>query len=714
LYDAAGAKVGDRLYVIRGYQDPSTVNNKIFVFDLGRERWVDMIDPPARLGHSHVAVCSDGAQFIYAVSGQLGPQCRPAITDSFAFDTLKGIWRELPALAAPRYAGTMQILGNRLHFVGGALPDRYTPASDHWSLAVKDGQAIENRWRDEVSIPRPAMHRGSAAIGQSMYVFGGQQGDFVAIDGDPNYTCTGKTRETYLADTYRFNSRDRRWTRLRDMLVPASHTDFSVVVSGDLVHVIGGQIYKNPEHFRLRLTDLIQTYDVIADRWSVGGYLPYRLKLPICGIHHGRLYCITGQRDEGSTSDVPGRVTADNWRASISSLAEENPQVSDNNLMQTLKGKDVALITHELTYTGAPLMLVETARAMQDSGANVRLFTLADDASYGNIAERHKIPVLPIETAMQWAANADLVVANTVVTGPWIRDYLAAYPSRAGRLIWWNHENSIEDFGHYLDGTEAVRTMLFASRASRATWEASGLPLPATRTVVYPGNRNELVQAAKTDRLPWSGSKNELLGRDAARRRLGIRENDFLILCVGTISPRKGQTLLLRALGRLLTQRPNLPVRLLLVGFKDELHRHKTLAGLSKMERKAVLNGRLLWVQTPDVGIFYRSADAFVMNSQESGENFGRVTIEAMAFGLPVLGTSAGGTKEIVLDGKTGLLHPVGEAGLDILGAHILRLANDRKYARQLGAAAEQRAGKYFTSQRFFRELEDALALALQ
>ena len=124
----------------------------------------------------------------------------------------------------------MQILGNRLHFVGGAQADRYTPASDHWSLAVQDGQAIENCWREEAPIPRPAMHRGSAAIGKSMYVFGGQQGDFVAIDGDPNFTCTGNTRETYLPDTYRFNSGEG-WTRLRDMPVPASHTDFSVVVS---------------------------------------------------------------------------------------------------------------------------------------------------------------------------------------------------------------------------------------------------------------------------------------------------------------------------------------------------------------------------------------------------------------------------------------------------------------------------------------------------
>jgi len=713
LYDAAGAKVGNRLYIIRGYEELSAVNNKIFVFDLDREQWVDAIDPPARVAHSHMAVCSDGVRFIYMVSGQLGPQCHPAIPDSFAFDTINGIWRELPALPAPRYGGTMQILGHRLHFVGGALPDRYTPASDHWSLGVQEGQALDARWREEPPVPTPAMHRGSATIGKSLYVFGGQQGDFVAIDGDPSYTCTGKTREIYLADSYRFDSENGCWTRLHDMPVPASHSDFSVIVAGNSVQVVGGQIYKHPDHFGLRLTDLIQTYDVIADRWSIGGYLPYRLKLPICTVHREHLYCITGQRDSGSACDAPGRITADTWRTPLLSLGEKTPQEDADTLLPRLNGKDVVLISHELTWTGASLILLETARAMRESGANVRLFTLADDAFYGNPAERYRIPVLPIETAMKWAAAADLVVANTMVAGPWIRDFLAKYPSRAGRLIWWNHENCVEEYRPLLEDAEAVPTMLFDSHASLTAWETTGLPLPAKRIVLYPGNRSELRQAAETERLlcPAWGSKR--LGRDAGRRRLGVRKSDFLILCVGTVTPRKGQMLLLRTVGGLLAQHPNLPIRLLLVGFADELHRHETLSGLPPMERAAVLNGRLLWAQQQDISIFYRSADAFVMNSQGNGENFGRVTIEAMAYGLPILGTDAGGTREIVVDGTTGLLHPVGEGGLEVLRANILRLVSDRKLGRQLGLAGQQRASECFSSGRFFRELEDVLAPAL-
>ena len=439
LYDASGAKVGDRLYIIRGYRRLGIVNNKILVFDLNNERWVETIDCPVGLAHSHHAVCSDGVRFIYVVSGQLGPQCHPAIADGFAFDTLRKTWRALPALPAPRYAGTMQLLGNRLHFVGGALPDRYTPASNHWSLAVEEGQAIEDRWRDEPPIPRPAMHRGSAAIGGSLYIFGGQQGDFIAIPGDANYTCTGETRETYLADTYRFRLGDLQWARLRDMLVPASHTDFSVVSVGETVHVVGGQIYKHPENFRLRLTDLVQTYDVEADRWSISGCLPYRLKLPVCVSHHDALYCTTGQRDQGSSNDSPGGITGDTWRIPLSSLRQLDTRMAEGGALPSLHGKEVVLITNEFSLSGAPLILIEAAQAMQASGATVRLFTLADDADYGNLAERCRLPVLPIETAETWAVRADLVIVNTTVAGPWIRDFLAAHPASGARLVWWNH-----------------------------------------------------------------------------------------------------------------------------------------------------------------------------------------------------------------------------------------------------------------------------------
>jgi hypothetical protein len=281
------------------------------------------------------------------------------------------------------------------------------------------------------------------------------------------------------------------------------------------------------------------------------------LKLPVCVSHHDALYCTTGQRDQGSSNDSPGGITGDTWRIPLSSLRQLDTRMAEGGALPSLHGKEVVLITNEFSLSGAPLILIEAAQAMQASGATVRLFTLADDADYGNLAERCRLPVLPIETAETWAVRADLVIVNTTVAGPWIRDFLAAHPSSGARLVWWNHENSPEDFSHYLVGTEAVQTMLFDSHAAQMAWEASGIRLPSRRVTIHPSNRDEWRQAAMTEHLSWPGSsKGEGLGRSVARQRLGLREDDFLLLCVGSVIERKGQLLLLRTVGRLLAQHP--------------------------------------------------------------------------------------------------------------------------------------------------------------
>ena len=43
--------------------------------------------------------------------------------------------------------------------MGGSKENRHTPALEHWSLAVKDGKALEKEWRPEIPIPRGGPHR---------------------------------------------------------------------------------------------------------------------------------------------------------------------------------------------------------------------------------------------------------------------------------------------------------------------------------------------------------------------------------------------------------------------------------------------------------------------------------------------------------------------------------------------------------------------------
>lgn len=43
--------------------------------------------------------------------------------------------------------------------MGGSKENRHTPALEHWSLAVKNGKALEKEWRSEIPIPRGGPHR---------------------------------------------------------------------------------------------------------------------------------------------------------------------------------------------------------------------------------------------------------------------------------------------------------------------------------------------------------------------------------------------------------------------------------------------------------------------------------------------------------------------------------------------------------------------------
>jgi hypothetical protein len=73
--------------------------------------------------------------------------------------------------------------------MSGSRGDRITPACDHWSIAVKDGRALEDGWKEEVPVPIGGPHRTYEVIGDTLYLLGAQYYDRPHIPGDPNFTC---------------------------------------------------------------------------------------------------------------------------------------------------------------------------------------------------------------------------------------------------------------------------------------------------------------------------------------------------------------------------------------------------------------------------------------------------------------------------------------------------------------------------------------------
>ena len=141
-------------------------------------------------------------------------------------------------------------------------------------------------------------------------------------------------------------------------------------------------------------------------------------------------------------------------------------------------------------------------------------------------------------------------------------------------------------------------------------------------------------------------------GVDRVQGSRGSRDRTVALLSVGALVPRKGYDILIAALA----QMPDLPWRLTIVG--DRSRSPATSAQLESDLAAANLNGRVTFagaVSAEELTAFYASADLFVLPSRHEG--YGMAFAEAIAHGVPVVGTRAGAIPDTVPDG-TGILVP--------------------------------------------------------
>lgn len=166
-----------------------------------------------------------------------------------------------------------------------------------------------------------------------------------------------------------------------------------------------------------------------------------------------------------------------------------------------------------------------------------------------------------------------------------------------------------------------------------------------------------------------------------------------VILTVGRLHPRKGQTFILRTLD-LLPNELKKKVEFWIVGYGKRIRYKRELRKLiKKSDVEVKLLGRLDDKQLREV---YEQADIFAMTSvhyKRSVEGFGLVYLEASAHGLPVVANHIGGVSDAVVHNKTGMLVQPGDK--EALAQAFTDLITDPNLRRELGEAGRLWVGKY-------------------
>jgi D-inositol-3-phosphate glycosyltransferase len=184
--------------------------------------------------------------------------------------------------------------------------------------------------------------------------------------------------------------------------------------------------------------------------------------------------------------------------------------------------------------------------------------------------------------------------------------------------------------------------------------------------------------------------------KEDARARLHLSD-DRLLLFVGRLQPFKGPDVAIRALAAAVRMAPEVTAKTILgvVGGPggpssgpEEVGRLMELAAAS-----GVADRVLFFPPQPHERLadFYCAADVVLVPSRT--ESFGLVALEAQACGTPVIATSAGGLKQIVLDGVTGYL--VKGHDPDDYARRIIRLLSDPVQAARFGTEAVRHAGRF-------------------
>ncbi|MFB3886347.1 MAG: glycosyltransferase family 4 protein [Thermodesulfobacteriota bacterium] len=171
----------------------------------------------------------------------------------------------------------------------------------------------------------------------------------------------------------------------------------------------------------------------------------------------------------------------------------------------------------------------------------------------------------------------------------------------------------------------------------------------------------------------------DMEGRLAVREKLGIADEDILLLMVGRFVPKKGFSTAFRALKYITARHPS--VKLAVIGKGVLMEEYLGILRRDGTQAHAYFLGE---VEPRELSRYYSACDIFLMPSERfPSDGLNVVVPEAMACGRPVVASDAGGNDLVVSHGVNGYLHAAGDPA--DLAERVISLINDPAQRDKMG-----------------------------
>ncbi|RWW78185.1 hypothetical protein BHE74_00013603 [Ensete ventricosum] len=326
--------------------------------------------------------------------------------------------------------------------------------------------------------------------------------------------------------------------------------------------------------------------------------------------------------------------------------------------------------------------------------------------------------------------------------------YLAHFPAGSSKIIWWIMENRREYFDRSKDMLSRVKMLAFLSESQSRRWltwcEEEHIHL-TTQPMIVPLSLND--ELAFVAGIPCSLNtpafstesmleKRNIL-RAAVRKEMGLGDNDMLVMSLSSINPTKGQRLFLESALLVAEHNVSLEVFEKNTSFAENFpvvtHQNKTIITVELNSSSISQSNKQDNVQqgntTSAASKKRRRKHTKLANILSSGNH----TSNSLTRGdqrklrnllsdskgqenqhLKVLGTDAGGTREIVENKVTGLLHPVGWQGIQVLGQNIQYLLSNPSARNKMGMLGRKKVQEKYLKNHMYNRFAKVLAKCMK